>query len=159
MTTDTILNKLDSLRLSQLDKRRLRDALDVELTGSAGEYTDMEQAVWDAVTHVLHIRMPLDTFLTRTKYGKRAFANDVHQIEQFVTAVCERLTKIERRSVLATVMRCMVLYLSEGNEAARISPQKLMESIYLVDQAVEDQYPGYLEAGLLRNVMINAPIG
>jgi hypothetical protein len=155
---DGILSKLDSLGLSQLDKRRLRDALDVELTNSSGEYTDMEEAVWQAVLHVLHIRLSLDNFLTRSKYGKRAYANDVNQIAQFIQEHCGDVTKIERMSILATIMRCMVHLLTD-DEAMRLSPQRLLENIYLLDQAVEDQYPGYADAGFLRRALINAPMG
>src|SRR4051812_12395557 len=137
---NAILENLDSL--SSLDKRKLRDLLDVELSHGKGNFTDEEIAVWNALTHVIHVRMSLDTFLTRTKYGKRTYADDVFQIHQFMNDSCGRLTKIEQMSVLATIMRCMVLYVTSGIER-HVTPKEVLENIYLIDQAVDDQYPGY----------------
>jgi hypothetical protein len=151
-----VLEKVDISHLTALDKRRLRDALDTQLRGVDADYTDMELAVWEAICGTLHIRQSLDTFLTRTKYGKRAYADDVFQVEQFITDRCGSLTKNQRMSVLATTMRCMTHLLAREHERGLISPRQLLENSHLVEQAVDDQFPGYPD-DILRSVLINAP--
>jgi len=143
---------IDISTLTPEEKRNLADQLAYELRDRAPTLTPGEAALWEALTMVMPrgTLPPQEAALKR--YGRAKYT---HAANSFAEVLAEALPDDKRRAT-RIAMRCLLLtclvdYMKVRRFRSGLNP--LLEAFPLLREAVDAQYPGYLDAGLLKHAL------
>lgn len=142
----------DPSTLTADERRQLYDQLAYEFRGVSGKgiKVDVPPELWDVIGDVLEgRRQPLARFLE--DYGK---ANYIACAAQLEALIVKAVPKGTRKPVVMAVRRCMIDCLISRMQARGIpvTPKSILNCFVMLRQAIEEAYPGYIDAQLLHRV-------
>jgi len=148
--TDAELDELSS-RIAYTRSTRSRD-----------KYSLAELELWRTLQEMFHRSQPIDNFVRgmdgSAGFGVQRFNACAQVLESLVNRACKstkRPDKSQRIAMRRLLLECLRDYLKYGNIA--VSPARLLNNIEKLEYAVDQQYPGYIEAGMLSYVITALP--
>ncbi len=95
--------------------------------------------------------MPFHSLAKSPRYGR--FFRGALALDQFIADVFgRRIGKLQRVRVLMLLVRCVVNDLKEKN--LPVGPTTIGDGLCRLPEIVEDRFPGYLAAGILRKALL-----
>lgn len=143
----------DPSLLTADERRELFNQLAFEFRGSKGSRADIPSELWDVIGDALEQnpghRRPLPRFLE--DYGKARYLACAKQLEALII---QAVPKGTRKPVVMAVRRCMIDCLIAHLRARNIpaTPAVILNSFVMLRHAIEQAYPGYIDAQLLHRV-------
>ena len=143
-------------KLSHREREVLLSKFIFEKTQEKQRLFDREEvALYDAIKREIRIAPSLSIFVQT--YGIQKYRNHVKTIFDYIASNGRGLRWPQQVSLLNTIIQCLVEELRRQNEWAKkqerrifpISPEFLLNNIPLIDEAVNQGFPGYAAAGLL----------
>lgn len=134
------------------EKKALSDQLAFELRGGKAPISDAAYELWDALSETVGqkaVKAHLLRFLE--DFGKAKYANAVEVCEHLLTAAVPKGT---RKPIVMAVRRVVLACLADHLRAQNIpaTPRVILNNIGMLRYAVDQQYPGYIDAQLLHRV-------
>ena len=138
--------------LTDDEKRELQAHLAFSLQARPASYSDSELALWEALAEVCKVsnaRPALDAVVK--SIGRKAYADKAAA----VAALLKKAVLPATRRPLVNALRLIMLQSLCASLKARglpVSPRSLLSNISMLADAVDAQFPGYLEAGLMLRI-------
>lgn len=144
---------IDLASLSLAERRELHAQLSYEFRGSKAGAAELPNELWDAINDALHSagkhRVPLNRFLET--YGKARYQVCSEQLDALIQRA---VPKVTRKPVVMAVRRimidCLIAHLANRNIPA--TPTVILNSFGMLKYAIDQAYPGYIEAQLMHQV-------
>lgn len=144
---------IDPSLLSPEQRRELYDQLAYEFRGVTGKGVrgDIPTELWDVIGDALQgaHRQPVRRFVE--DYGKARYLACAEQLEALIVLAVPSGT---RKPVVMAVRRCMIdcLITHLRRRNIPVTPAVIMNSFVMLRHAIEQAYPGYIDAQLLHRV-------
>ena len=144
--------------MSRSDMLLLQDRLAYAMKKTSRDpITTAEQMIWDAVCDACGLRDRARPPIAQAmdKIGRGKFNEYIVVLNDFVAAGSggANLRRPVHQAILTTVLRCLVQRLR--HRGISLSPRTVLMNLSQLSIAVEQRFPGYVEAHLLHRV---API-
>lgn len=136
--------------MSARQKRMLREMLTEDLKNRRDPITNEEQDVWDALTWAIGIKESLPLFLAQPTMPRSKYQNAVDIAQSYVRRYCPGLKRMERLQVMRVCFRALMRVLREKD--IEPTPHEMVANMSSLAWAVDQEFPGYAEAGLLARV-------
>lgn len=151
---------IDLALLSAKEKRALADQLALELASEKAEYSDEETALWVAIGDALasvKVRPmsgqglgALDAFAT--KFGKAKYRACAAALDALVKRAClPHARKVVRTEMRRVMLQCLAQHMQSRD--IPVSATTLLHQFEYLEDAIDQQYPSYLQCGLLHRVI------
>lgn len=146
---------LESLSVKQM--RDLRATLDHRLTQTREPPTVFEQELWDAIMTAFgqkpgkEATMSVEQFMKR--YGRKRFGDCAVKVEDFINSAVgvNPLNRVVRMEILRRCIKCLMK--EDGVWDGKMpTPPALVDNLYLLPMAVDQNYPGYAASKLLHRI-------
>lgn len=132
-----------------------RDAVEsrIRMLGHRRSITEIDvvEQVYRAIAGLTRNGFPPLGQLRRSSNWYR-FERGCRRLQQFVTASCGEGLGRRRPRVLTTLLGCLIEDLNQNRIG--LGPVTLGDRMMMVDEVVGRCYPGYVEAGLLREALL-----
>jgi hypothetical protein len=144
---------IDLASLSLDERRELHAQLAYEFRGSKSGAAELPNELWDAICEAIKTtgrsRQPLGRFLE--SFGKSEYQRCSEQMDALIARAVPKGT---RKPVVMAVRRVMIdtLIAHLDNRNIPVSPRSILNSFGMLKYAVDQAYPGYIEAQLLHMV-------
>jgi hypothetical protein len=129
--------------------------LEYELTRRKRPFTELEEAVWQAVLRVTRVDYALHTFVwvgyyRETPFGRGKYEDAIRLIDEFFKRYIGTLRRPERNLLLETFLECIKLSLPDN---VNPSPKEILNQAPYIKWAVDQQFPGYADAKMLHHIL------
>jgi hypothetical protein len=112
-----------------------------------------EQAIWTALCDVLHTHFPIENFLV--KYGPDRWKARADLLERYINRFLPEEPSLARRQLFYTEIFQSLRRLLLAREIW-ISHSSLLDSVELIDHALNRDFPGYAQSGILGKILTTA---
>lgn len=151
---------IDDLTDEELADLSARIAYRRSTKASHNRYSFAEIELWNELCDMFKRNQPIDYFVRGMDngrgYGIQKFLTCARILDALVTKSCAFGTKKPTRKALRRLMLdCIRDWLKSNNRPP--SPTSVLDSMEHIEHAVEQQYPGYIAAGLLSLVLDPLP--
>jgi len=132
------------------------------LERSGERYTDAERELWRTIGSIFpsHKKLPIDHFVRGMDgskgFGVQRFLHCASEFETVLDQACADGTrKATRIAMRRFMLDCLCNWLKGAN--VPLSPKTLLYSMDKLAHAIEQEYPGYIAAGMLSFVLDPLP--
>ena len=131
------------------------------LSRTGTHYSHAELELWNTVQAIFNRHQAIDHFVRGMDggrgFGVQQFLACAQTLEAVVNRACargKRPDKVMRMGMRRLLLDCLCHWLKGAN--VPLSPKALLQNIDKLEHAVDQEYPGYIDAGILSLVL--API-
>lgn len=128
---------------------------------SAGRYSLGETELWNALQAIFNRKQPIDYFVRgmdgSAGFGVQRFAACANTLEALTNRACiagKRPDKAARIAMRRLLLNCLCAYLKLSGP---LSPTRVLINIDKIEYATDQEYPGYIDAGILSFVLTPLP--
>lgn len=127
------------------------------------DYSRAEIEMWSTLCAIFNRRQPIDYFVRgmdgSAGFGIARFLTCAQVLEALVNKGCgfgnKRPDKTLRTGMRRLLLECLCHWLKSIN--VPLSPKNVLNNIEKLEHAVDQEYPGYLDAGILSFVLTPLP--
>jgi len=148
MRVEEIIEALGSLTGDE--RNQIRAVLKLLAPGDSGaassRHDSAPEMIWDAVREVAGPHFPPYSGMKRTAFFRK-MREGAQLTENYSVRFMPRMTKTERIATYRHMVRALFIWMDRSE--IPITPRTVAMSLASIPQAVDDQFPGYAEAGRL----------
>ena len=162
MNFKTMLETIPSLDLVQLRELKGRVGALLSLNGEGGKPKEStyhaprsngrDDSDFQLALEVIHselkgLGIPVSTY----SKPMLSYRSKIEETWQFLDEKVPGLRRVERRSLFHTCVRCLIRILKK--QGLPITGTMVLKHLHRIPQALDDGFPGYLQAGMLKKVI------
>lgn len=149
------MSKIEDIRsqialLSPDEKAGLITDIEYDLRKVSANLSRRELLVYDIL--LPHCKNPPPLGRLLETYGARKYKQRVSELYEYVDAARKFLRPPELAALLELCVNCLALDIQRRGSIP-VTPATLLDSVSRIEIAVDDQFPGYADAGLLHRMV------
>lgn len=132
------------------------------LARTGAQYSLGEIELWRALQAIFNSNQPIDHFVRGMDggrgFGVQRFAMCAQTLDALLNRACladKRPNKVMRIAMRRFLLDCLYRWLKSANIPA--SPRAMLQNIDKLEHATDQEFPGYIEAGILAFVLTSLP--
>jgi len=156
------MNTLSLTKMSDAELDELSSGIAYARSQRGADYSRAELDLWDTIQTIFNRKQSIDHFVRGADggngFGVATFRTCAQTLEAVINKACKQTGRPDRAMRVAMrilVMRCLSNWLKISNVPP--SPRSLLANIEKLEYAVDQEYPGYIEAGILSFVLTPLP--
>lgn len=134
----------------------------VRAAKSDGKYSQAELDLWKTLQEMFNRREPINHFVRGMDggngFGVQRFLSCAQVLDALIVKACARGVKPDKAMRIAMrrlLLDCLHNWLKGAN--VPVNPRALLHNIDKLEHAIEQEYPGYIDAGMLSFVLAPLP--